>query len=151
MRPLAILALCAALVACGDDDGPPRPVIGDPVVLERGAVDTTVTADSVVDGYRPEGAPPGSRFAGFSITWVDRGRPFPRDAARFALVDDAGHRETVARLSPLRAKFADRGTRDNPRTQIVALALGEGREPRRLELESIDPAWRFSAHWNIDG
>ena len=152
MRRMAIAVAVLVLAACGDDPAPAGPQLGDSVRLARGAVDSRLTTQVMTDPYdaAPVIAPRGTRYVAVSLSWIDEGRrPFPRGWARFTLVDGAGHRTTGAVLTPLRRTHPDRPRRGQELTQIVALPLGDGRRPARLELGSIVARWRFAASWRL--
>lgn len=147
MRCAAIAALCyIALAACSDDEAQPQST-----ALKRGEVDTTLAIGEPIDRYKHDGATPakGKHFAGFPLTWVDHGQPFPREWARFALVDNAGDRTTVSVLSPLTPTFPDKPDRGQPLRQVVALEIADGRKPETLELSSAVKTWPFAAKFKV--
>ena len=143
----AIAALCClALAACSDEDAQPQST-----TLKRGSVDTTLAIGEPIDNYKPEGAKAaaGNHFAGFPLTWVDHGEPFPHEWARFALVDDDGDRTTVSVLSPLTRTFPEKPQKGQPLRQVVALQIADGRKPETLELSSATETWPFSAQFDV--
>ena len=140
------------LSACGGDDEKTSGTLelGDSTTLSKDGVDTELTASTLTDPFVPEGPrpPAGHHYVGVALSWAD-GKPFPRDYAHFALVDDKGSRTTGAVLTPLKLTYPDKPGKGQAQTQIVALPIADGRKPRSLELSSIVKSWPFEASWSL--
>jgi hypothetical protein len=166
LAALAPLLLAAAPGGCsGDgpkagDAGSGRPQLTSPARLrstytlagERRSVDALVVPITVIDPWRPELAiaPPGRRWVGIAIRYVDRGADrFPRDWARFEAADAGGRSYPGTVRTPPRRLYAGRSQRGLPLFQTIGFAVPRGTQLTTVRMSSIVKLWPFDVSWRL--
>lgn len=151
---LLAVGLVVAFAGCDSEKKEPaKPLeLGQSANLQRGTIDTDVTAVRLTDPYVLKDAPTlpkGQHYLAVDLKWVDNGVPFHHDWARFALIDLANNVTKVAILTPLKKTNPASDDKHQPMTQMVVLGIADGQKPQGLVLGSADDRWPFTASWSL--